>query len=160
MSEGMNFSDAMARGVIVIGIPYPNVKDIRIKMKRKYNDDYSESRSLLTGSEWYNIQAYRSLNQGFYSMYSQISSWAMYSTPRRLGYCCFSFILLGAIVLLDVRFMSDNSRLSKWVQSYIQKFHAFGEAQEQLSEFFKKCQQRQEKKENIKMEKMSLREKV
>jgi hypothetical protein len=77
---------------------------------------------------------------------------------EKIGVFVFLFMRLGAIILLDARFMSDNGRLSKWVQNYIQKFHAFGEAQEQLSEFFKKCHERQvnQKKERAKMERENL----
>lgn len=35
----------------------------QVELKRKYNTQYSASRGLLTGSEWYEIQAYRALNQ-------------------------------------------------------------------------------------------------
>ncbi|KAJ7387230.1 Fanconi anemia group J protein [Desmophyllum pertusum] len=63
VSEGLDFADNNARAVITIGIPFPNVKDIQVELKRKYNTQYSSSRGLLTGSEWYEIQAYRALNQ-------------------------------------------------------------------------------------------------
>lgn len=36
---------------------------LKVELKRKYNTQYSASRGLLTGSEWYEIQAYRALNQ-------------------------------------------------------------------------------------------------
>lgn len=36
---------------------------IQVELKRKYNTQYASSRGLLTGSEWYEIQAYRALNQ-------------------------------------------------------------------------------------------------
>ena len=35
----------------------------KVELKRKYNTQYAASRGLLTGSEWYEIQAYRALNQ-------------------------------------------------------------------------------------------------
>ena len=35
----------------------------QVELKRKYNTQYSVSRGLLTGSEWYEIQAYRAFNQ-------------------------------------------------------------------------------------------------
>lgn len=36
---------------------------LKVELKRKYNTQYAVSRGLLTGSEWYEIQAYRALNQ-------------------------------------------------------------------------------------------------
>jgi Fanconi anemia group J protein len=85
-SEGLDFSDNYARAVIACGIPYPNVKDaqvwishvilsskvinffkpnqfFKVDQKRKYNNALSGSRNLLTGDEWYEIQAYRAVNQ-------------------------------------------------------------------------------------------------
>ncbi|TFK12816.1 cell cycle control protein 50A [Platysternon megacephalum] len=63
VSEGLDFSDDNARAVITIGIPFPNVKDLQVELKRKYNDQHSKTRGLLPGSQWYEIQAYRALNQ-------------------------------------------------------------------------------------------------
>ena len=45
------------------GIPYPSIRDTQVELKQQYNDTYSTSRGLLTGSEWYEIQAYRAINQ-------------------------------------------------------------------------------------------------
>ena len=53
MSEGIDFSDDRARAVICIGIPYPNYKDIRVNLKKEYNNAYAYSKSLLTGNDWY-----------------------------------------------------------------------------------------------------------
>jgi Fanconi anemia group J protein len=75
VSEGIDFADDLARAVISIGIPYPSVKDLQVlslvlsfvsltsctqplavseqvSVKREYNDEYSKSRGLLTGSQW------------------------------------------------------------------------------------------------------------
>ena len=45
-----------------VGIPFPNVKDIQVELKRKYNNE-NISRGLLNGTEWYEMQAFRALNQ-------------------------------------------------------------------------------------------------
>lgn len=37
--------------------------DIQVDLKKKYNDTYKSSKSLLSGSEWYCYQAFRALNQ-------------------------------------------------------------------------------------------------
>ena len=46
-----------------VGIPYPSIKDLQVKLKREYNDRHRAERGLLSGSEWYEIQAFRALNQ-------------------------------------------------------------------------------------------------
>ena len=45
--------------ILQVGIPYPYVKNIQVKLKKQYNDMYHHSRKLLSGNEWYEIQAYR-----------------------------------------------------------------------------------------------------
>ncbi|XP_037124281.1 Fanconi anemia group J protein isoform X8 [Syngnathus acus] len=63
VSEGLDFTDDNARAVITIGIPFPNIKNLQVELKMKYNDQHSKSRGLLSGHQWYEIQAYRALNQ-------------------------------------------------------------------------------------------------
>ena len=62
---GISFNDDFARGVICVGIPYPNRNDRTIKAKMDYNDGqrkFSE-RKVLHGNGWYKQQAYRAIAQ-------------------------------------------------------------------------------------------------
>ena len=66
-SEGIDFSDEKGRTVIIIGLPFPNPKDPKVSLKKKYLDD-CQSRSFrsvqsLSGKEWYNQQVSRAVNQ-------------------------------------------------------------------------------------------------
>ena len=38
VSEGLDFADNNARAVVCVGIPFPNVKDTQVELKRQYND--------------------------------------------------------------------------------------------------------------------------
>ncbi|KAM7443565.1 Fanconi anemia group J protein [Porites harrisoni] len=119
VSEGLDFADNNARAVITIGIPFPNVKDIQVELKRKYNTQYAASRGLLTGSEWYEIQAYRALNQA-------------------LGRCIRHKQDWGAILLIDERFNKSpkyTNGISKWVRKRISRFTDFAVAMSSLKEF-------------------------
>lgn len=83
MSEGIDFANDQARLVITIGIPYPNFKDPIVSEKQKYNDTKPE---LLTGRQWYEIQAFRALNQAVGRCIRHRHDW-------------------GAILLIDERYV-------------------------------------------------------
>ncbi|XP_053425066.1 Fanconi anemia group J protein [Nycticebus coucang] len=125
VSEGLDFSDDNARAVITIGIPFPNVKDLQVELKRKYNDHHSKLRGLLSGRQWYEIQAYRALNQALGRCIRHRNDW-------------------GALILVDDRFRSNPNRyisgLSKWIRQQIQHHSTFESALESLTEFSKKHQ--------------------
>ena len=63
VSEGLDFTDANARAVIVVGIPFPSTKDTKVDLKKRYNDDQRRrgSPQLLSGDQWYSQQAFRCL---------------------------------------------------------------------------------------------------
>ncbi|XP_023372406.1 Fanconi anemia group J protein [Otolemur garnettii] len=125
VSEGLDFSDDNARAVITIGIPFPNVKDLQVELKRKYNDHHSKLRGVLSGRQWYEIQAYRALNQALGRCIRHRNDW-------------------GALILVDDRFRSNPNRyisgLSKWIRQQIQHHSTFESALESLAEFSKKHQ--------------------
>ncbi|KAL1424928.1 hypothetical protein MTO96_019790 [Rhipicephalus appendiculatus] len=71
VSEGLDFADNSARAVVTIGIPFPNVKDMQVDLKRKYNDQQLKSgRPVMGGNSWYETQAFRALNQALGEMHS------------------------------------------------------------------------------------------
>ncbi|KAM6242291.1 Fanconi anemia group J protein isoform 2-T4 [Porphyrio hochstetteri] len=120
VSEGLDFCDENARAVITIGIPFPNVKDLQVELKRKYNDQHKNSRGLLPGSQWYEIQAYRALNQA-------------------LGRCIRHRKDWGALILVDDRFRNNPTKyitgLSKWIRQQVKHHENFGSALESLRAF-------------------------
>ena len=93
-SEGLDFSDNYARAVIAIGIPYPSIMDTEVDLKRKYNNALCAEKNLLNGDEWYEIQAYRAINQG-------------------LGRCIRHRKDWGAIILVDERFYKNPHKYIK-----------------------------------------------
>ncbi|XP_075709107.1 Fanconi anemia group J protein [Rhinoderma darwinii] len=125
VSEGLDFSDDNARAVITVGIPFPNIKDLQVELKRKYNDQHSKTRGLLPGSQWYEIQAYRALNQALGRCIRHKNDW-------------------GALILVDDRFRSNPkyiTGLSKWVRQLVQHHSTFNNALESLVAFSKNQQQ-------------------
>ncbi|XP_020847477.1 Fanconi anemia group J protein isoform X1 [Phascolarctos cinereus] len=125
VSEGLDFSDENARAVITIGIPFPNVNNLQVELKRKYNDQHSKLRGLLPGRQWYEIQAYRALNQALGRCIRHKNDW-------------------GALILVDDRFRRNPdqyiSGLSKWIRQQIKHHETFESALESLAAFSKKHQ--------------------
>lgn len=60
-SEGVDFLDACARAVLVIGIPYPPLYDVTVRLKRAFNHDHEAL--LGSGDDWYAAEAFRAVNQ-------------------------------------------------------------------------------------------------
>lgn len=60
-SEGVDFLDACARAVIVVGIPYPPLYDVTVRLKRAFNHEHEAL--LGSGDEWYAAEAFRAVNQ-------------------------------------------------------------------------------------------------
>ena len=62
MAEGIDFADDMARTVCVMGIPFPNLYDARVKTKKEFLDARNEPGGL-KGADWYRLEAFRAVNQ-------------------------------------------------------------------------------------------------
>jgi Rad3-related DNA helicase len=54
ISEGLDFSDNAARCVLLVGIPYPQMADPIVILKKEYLTKKNVgSKQGLTGSQWY-----------------------------------------------------------------------------------------------------------
>ena len=50
VAEGIDFSDNMARAVVVTGIPFPNLHDPKVKIKKEYiNSRHRNEKDFMTG---------------------------------------------------------------------------------------------------------------
>ena len=107
VSEGLDFADNNARAVICLGIPFPAIKSPEVDLKMKYNDQRKQkNKNILTGNAWYEIQAFRALNQA-------------------LGRCIRHRKDWGAILMVDARYGQITryvESLSKWVISRKKNF--------------------------------------
>ena len=64
MSEGINFSDGLARCVIMVGLPYPNPTDPVLVEKMAYIDKRrEEGTSEMTGQDFYRNICMKAVNQ-------------------------------------------------------------------------------------------------
>ncbi|KAL4529286.1 hypothetical protein Ndes2526A_g04083 [Nannochloris sp. 'desiccata'] len=123
VSEGLDFADANARGVIVVGIPFPNIKDTKVDAKRKFNDAGTKTLGLLPGGVWYEQQAFRALNQAIGRCIRHRGDW-------------------GAIILMDERFQQAKYQksLSRWLRGAIAPQPNFQTAFGSMEAFFTRLQ--------------------
>uniref|UniRef100_A0AAV2J230 DNA 5'-3' helicase n=1 Tax=Knipowitschia caucasica TaxID=637954 RepID=A0AAV2J230_KNICA len=129
VSEGLDFTDDNARAVVTIGIPFPNIKDLQVELKMKYNDQHCRTRGLLSGNRWYEIQAYRALNQALGRCIRHKNDW-------------------GALVLVDDRYRNNPNKyitgLSKWVRQLVLHHDNFPNAMQSLVTFSQEQRSRTE----------------
>lgn len=95
-AEGIDFSDDQCRIVVNVSIPYASIQSSYINEKMTFQDKHF--RGQLDGQKWYEIQAYRAINQA-----------CGRGIRHANDYC--------QIVLLDQRLWNNRHMLSKWVQN-------------------------------------------
>uniref|UniRef100_A0A0N5C376 DNA helicase n=1 Tax=Strongyloides papillosus TaxID=174720 RepID=A0A0N5C376_STREA len=122
-SEGIDFADDLARCVISVGIPYPNIGDPQVKEKRDFNDRFGKQRNLLPGEEWYRIEAYRAMNQALGRCLRHRNDW-------------------GLILMVDKRLYNavrnnsgDKDKISKWVVDNMKSYNNYETFRKQMRQF-------------------------
>ncbi|KAK9875897.1 hypothetical protein WA026_009684 [Henosepilachna vigintioctopunctata] len=123
ISEGLDFADLNGRGVMIIGLPFPPLKDPRVILKKKYLDNCrSTNQEYIGGDKWYTLEACRAINQAIGRVIRHQHDY-------------------GAIILLDERYKNQNiqSQLSLWLRHRIKPISNFGEVTRDLRLFYKKA---------------------
>lgn len=70
MSEGVDFSDSLARLVVSVGLPYPSYHSPDVKVKVEFNRSRGGD-----GDEWYKTQAMRAVNQSVGRCVRHVNDW-------------------------------------------------------------------------------------
>jgi chromosome transmission fidelity protein 1 len=100
MSEGINFADDMARCVLVVGLPYPDITDPELKEKMQLLDKESREKKIsISGQAYYQNLCMRAVNQSIGRAIRHINDHA-------------------AIILADARYVSDSriwNKLPSWL---------------------------------------------
>ncbi|KAG0059629.1 DEAD H (Asp-Glu-Ala-Asp His) box helicase 11 [Linnemannia elongata] len=139
MSEGINFSDRLGRGVIMIGMPFPNKGSPELQERMRYMDQVQQQELLLqssssltparsstsmtrmtAGSEYYENLCMRAVNQSIGRAIRHQGDYAV-------------------IILMDRRYGTPRIRkkLPGWIGSSLETCEQFGPVMSKLSGFFR-----------------------
>lgn len=145
LSEGINFSDKLGRGVVVVGLPFPNAHSADWKAKREYvekvtydriiasqdtktipisaMDSTARTQAQAAGRDFYENACMRAVNQSIGR-----------AIRHQNDYAC--------IILLDKRYEDDRikRKLPGWIQKGLVQERAgkgFAEVMSSLSSFFR-----------------------
>lgn len=129
MSEGINFADDICRGVLLCGLPFPDITDSILQEKMQLLDkEFKKNKMSITGQAYYENLCMRSVNQSIGRAIRHINDYA-------------------AIMLADVRYSTDFkiwNKLPLWLRSgkEIPKKTSFDENIQDIMAFFHSIENR------------------
>ncbi|KIO31579.1 hypothetical protein M407DRAFT_67813, partial [Tulasnella calospora MUT 4182] len=134
LSEGLNFSDELARAVVLVGLPFANLGSVELKERMKYvtelekqQENKSKQGARDAGQELYENLCMKAVNQSIGRAIRHREDWA-------------------GLILVDSRYSSPRIRgkLPKWIGEDIAVAKTFGQAMKELGPFYR------EKKSSLK----------
>ena len=122
LSEGINFSDALGRGVIVVGLPFPNPHSAEWKAKMQYITSKEDARGgdgKAAARDFYENACMRAVNQ------------CVGRAIRHKGD-------YAAIMMLDKRYGGERiqNKLPKWIRASLTAGTSVQGAEKALNNFF------------------------
>ncbi|XP_034176397.1 ATP-dependent DNA helicase DDX11 [Osmia lignaria lignaria] len=119
LSEGLNFSDNLGRCIIVVGMPYPNIKSLELQEKMRYLNENVKPNA---GQSLYENSCMKAVNQCIGRAIRHIND---YST----------------VILLDKRYCHKTKALPQWIQRTLMIHNSFGSMIGAMAKFFNKKKQ-------------------
>ena len=133
-SEGINFPDDQARMVICIGISFPNIRDLKVKLKMDYlNEKYGKKKDGKKGWNWYKGEASVAINQSLGRLLRNVNDY-------------------GLMICFGKEFKTNKNMLSKWIQnnvSYIDLDENKDNYYKQIEDFLTNMKNKENKNEII-----------
>ncbi|KAF9561351.1 DNA repair helicase [Agrocybe pediades] len=131
LSEGLNFADDLARGVVIVGLPFANLGSPELRERMKYVKSLEEQSLATSGRarekgqkdaamELYENMCMNAVNQSIGVAIRHRNDWA-------------------SLILLDKRYgtPSIRNKLPKWIGSRLTVTETFGQTIKEMSGFFK-----------------------
>ncbi|KAJ6631766.1 ATP-dependent DNA helicase DDX11 [Pseudolycoriella hygida] len=137
LSEGMNFSDDLARCVIVIGMPFPNKTSPELVEKMSYLDREFGSGA---GAEYYENICMKSVNQCIGKSEANCRTEYLFLIVVVLGRAVRHIKDYAAVLLVDERYSQRKiiEKLPRWISNSLQCTKRFGVVQSSLVCFFRR----------------------
>lgn len=135
LSEGINFSDKLGRGVIIVGLPFPNIRSAIWQAKIKHIESKAYERS--SGSEESKRASSKAAGKEFYE------NACMRAVNQSIGRAIRHRNDYAAILLVDKRYDTERiqSKLPAWIRQSIvpgTSSRATGNTMNDLSAFFRR----------------------
>lgn len=152
LSEGLNFTDELARAVILVGLPFANLGSVELKERMKYVTElekHQESKAKQgardAGQELYENLCMKAVNQSI-GEHTVIITVSVYAKGRNVGRAIRHQGDWAGLILVDSRYSSPRTRgkLPKWIGEDIVAAKTFGQAMKELGSFYR------EKKSGVK----------
>lgn len=117
LSEGINFCDHLARCVIVVGMPYPDLRDPILQEKLKHSDTLEPNTN--ASKRAYEAMCMKSVNQSIGRSIRHVKDYA-------------------AILLVDRRYSQPRviAQLPRWIERSVVVAETFATVKEKLEGFF------------------------
>jgi chromosome transmission fidelity protein 1 len=134
LSEGINFSDKLGRGVIIVGLPFPNTRSAVWQAKIQHIENKAYERA--SGSEASKKTVLKAAGRDFYE------NACMRAVNQCIGRAIRHQNDYAAIILIDKRYDTERvqSKLPAWIRQSIvpgASSRATGNTMNDLSAFFR-----------------------
>ena len=142
LSEGLNFSDELARMVMVVGLPFPNLGSAELQERLKHADRVAGAvtpkNSMYggAGKELYENMCMNSVNQSIGTSQGSLQCESVLTLiPGRAIRHKNDWSML---VLVDVRYQSEriHNKLPRWIGKSLVITQSFGQVVKTASQFF------------------------
>ena len=101
-SEGINFPNDEARMVICVGVPFQNISDIKVQIKRDFLDKRNkEEKNGFSGKEWYREDAMNAVNQALGRLIRNVNDY-------------------GIMICFGIEFTKNMRYFTKWMRNNIE----------------------------------------
>ena len=148
LSEGINFSDNLARCVVVVGMPYPDGRDMVLQEKMRRADvqeakmaalergGVATTKATVTTTTTSSNGTGSSMGSAGRKLYEAM---CMKSVNQSIGRSIRHVNDYATIVLLDRRYTRDNvvSQLPAWIGRSVVRPPQFGAVLESLQQFYR-----------------------